>query len=72
MRQKRRSKRSRRPVLRIAVGNISEMDVITTSIATNCTERGRDRIGAFPNVKILFQKEFMYVMYLLVCPDPRE
>lgn len=51
-RQKMRSKRSRRPALRIAMGNISMMVVITTSMATNCTAKG-ERVSAVPNVNMI-------------------
>lgn len=55
-RQKMRSKRSRRPALRIAMGNISMMVVITTSMATNCTAKG-ERVSAIPNVNVILWKK---------------
>lgn len=69
-RQKRRRRSSRRPVLRISLGNKSMMDVITTSIATNCTEKGRDRMSTFPIGNMFCQKVFVNI--LLLYPDPRE
>ena len=59
VRQKRRRRPSRRPALRITVGNKSMMDVITTSMATNCTEKRWVRISTFPYVKLFFHKEFI-------------
>lgn len=66
VRQKRSRKRSRLPALRISVGNISMTDVITTSMATNCAERRRDRISTFSKCKHVLLKRVHVQSYLCV------
>ena len=69
VRQKRRSKHSRRPALRITVGNMSMMDVITTSMPTNCTGTGWDKY--ISKCEFVFLPRVHPESTLLVCPDPR-
>lgn len=70
VRQKRRRKRSRRPALRITLGNISVMDVITTSMQTNCTEKRQNK--HISKCEYVLPQRVHQEFVLLVCPDPRE